>query len=187
MHTLTWTCVQDEQWCKCLLLWCQWHNDTGAFPCLEIRFFLRRELGYYLIQLYLPSALIVVLSWVSFWINVDGSPARVSLGLLTVLTLTTQSTSTRAQLPRVSYVKALDIWLSMCLVFAFCSLIEYAIVNTFTRHGKQLPPPRHPYLRRPGFYGNGGAVNAGGLGMRSSRRTTQVYFFVTFPWSLRYV
>jgi len=58
----------------------------GVFPCLEILFILRRDIGYFLIQVYVPSILIVILSWVSFWINVDASPARVSLGLLTVLT-----------------------------------------------------------------------------------------------------
>lgn len=152
----------------------------GAFPCLEIRFFLRRELGFYLIQLYLPSALIVVLSWVSFWINVDGSPARVSLGLLTVLTLTTQSTSTRAQLPRVSYVKALDIWLSMCLVFAFSSLIEYAIVNTFMRHGGYRHSSlRMSYARRlvpGGSYSNGGGGNhSNGKDAKRVRRKQVLY------------
>ena len=63
----------------CMLL------DSGSFPCLEIRFILQRDIGYFLIQVYVPSILIVILSWVSFWINVDASPARVSLGLLTVL------------------------------------------------------------------------------------------------------
>jgi len=56
---------------------------SGAFPCLEIRFVLRRDFGYFLIQIYVPSTLVVILSWVSFWINVDASPARVSIGLLT--------------------------------------------------------------------------------------------------------
>ena len=59
---------------------------AGAYPCLEIEFILRRDIGYFLIQVYVPSSLIVILSWVSFWISVDASPARVSIGLLTVLT-----------------------------------------------------------------------------------------------------
>ena len=42
-----------------------------------------RDVGYFIIQFYVPSMLIVILSWVSFWLNVDASPARVSIGLLT--------------------------------------------------------------------------------------------------------
>jgi len=77
--------------------------------------------------------LIVILSWVSFWINIDASPARVSLGLLTVLATTTMSGGARESLPRVSYIKAIDIWMIICLIFVFASLIEYAVVNVVSR------------------------------------------------------
>ena len=109
----------------------------GAFPCYEIRFILRREIGFFLIQVYIPSILIVILSWVSFWINVDAIPARVSLGLLTVLTMTTQSTAANQALPKVSYVKAIDVWMSMCLIFVFTALLEFAIVNVLSRRGQK--------------------------------------------------
>lgn len=59
-------------------------------------------MGYYLIQMYIPSLLIVILSWISFWINMDAAPARVGLGITTVLTMTTQSSGSRASLPKVS-------------------------------------------------------------------------------------
>lgn len=118
---------------------------VGAFPCLEIRFVLRRDIGYFLIQLYVPSILIVILSWVSFWINVDAIPARVSLGLLTVLTMTTQSTGANSNLPRVSYIKAIDVWMSTCLLFVFTALVEFAFVNVISRKGVRTVNP----LRRP--------------------------------------
>jgi len=122
---------------------------VGAYPCLEIRFELARDIGYYLIQVYVPTVLIVMLSWVSFWINAESSPARVTIGLLTVLTTTTTSNGARASLPRVSYIKAIDVWLIVCLTFVFTSLIEYALVNVLVRRPatitgntnvKTLPP-----------------------------------------------
>jgi len=114
---------------------------SGAYPCLEIVFILRRDIGYFLIQVYVPSMLIVILSWVSFWISVDASPARVSIGLLTVLTTTTMSSGARASLPRVSYIKAIDVWMIVCLVFVFTSLIEYAVVNVLAR--RTTRPSKH--------------------------------------------
>ncbi|ESO10352.1 hypothetical protein HELRODRAFT_117001 [Helobdella robusta] len=120
---------------------CSSNYTSGIYPCLEIKFYLRRDLGYFIIQVYVPSVLIVILSWVSFWINVDASPARVSIGLLTVLTTTTMSSGARATLPRVSYIKAIDVWMIVCLVFVFTSLIEYAVVNVFAR--KVARPPKH--------------------------------------------
>lgn len=68
-------------------------------------FSLKREIGYYFIQTFVPSILIVVLSWVSFWIDIEAVPARISLGLLTVLTMTTQSSGVLSRMPRVSYIK----------------------------------------------------------------------------------
>lgn len=76
-------------------------NQLGKFTCIEVRFHLERQMGYYLIQMYIPSLLIVILSWVSFWINMDAAPARVALGITTVLTMTTQSSGSRASLPKV--------------------------------------------------------------------------------------
>ncbi|XP_046373868.1 glycine receptor subunit alphaZ1-like isoform X2 [Haliotis rufescens] len=117
---------------------CEFKNSAtsmivGNFSCITAEFELTRLFGYYIAQVYLPSVLIVMLSWVSFWIDIDAIPARVSLGLLTVLTMTTQSTGARNSLPRVSYVKAIDVWMAMCLGFVFAALLEFAYVNVQNR------------------------------------------------------
>ncbi|CAB1331040.1 unnamed protein product [Coregonus sp. 'balchen'] len=78
---------------------------------------------------YMPSTLITILSWVSFWINYDASAARVALGITTVLTMTTINTHLRETLPKIPYVKAIDIYLMGCFVFVFLALLEYAFVN----------------------------------------------------------
>ncbi|XP_049690221.1 gamma-aminobutyric acid receptor subunit beta-3 isoform X3 [Accipiter gentilis] len=53
---------------------------TGAYPRLSLSFRLKRNIGYFILQTYMPSILITILSWVSFWINYDASAARVALG-----------------------------------------------------------------------------------------------------------
>ena len=85
------------------------------------------------IQMYVPSLLIVVLSWVSFWINIEAAPARTALGITTVLTITTQTSGASSSLPKVSYIKAIDIWMSFCMLFVFAALLEYAAVNFISR------------------------------------------------------
>jgi Neurotransmitter-gated ion-channel transmembrane region len=37
-------------------------------------------MGYFLIQVYVPCILIVVLSWVSFWLNREATADRIGLG-----------------------------------------------------------------------------------------------------------
>ncbi|XP_059152854.1 glycine receptor subunit alpha-2-like [Physella acuta] len=109
------------------------YKETGSFSCVQGNFILARDVGYYIIQVYVPSVLIVILSWVSFWLDVEAIPARISLGVLTVLTMTTQSSGARASLPRVSYVKAIDVWMAACLFFVFASLLEFAYINVLAR------------------------------------------------------
>ena len=80
-------------------------------------------------QVYIPSSLIVVMSWVSFWLNRGAAPARVSLGVTTVLTMTTLMSSVNAALPKISYMKSIDIYLGVCFFMVFGALIEYACVG----------------------------------------------------------
>ena len=75
--------------------------SSETFTCLAVDLELHRSIGFYMIQLYIPSALIVVLSWVSFCLDVSAVPARISLGILTVLTLTNMKTIAVASLPKV--------------------------------------------------------------------------------------
>ncbi|OWK64624.1 Gamma-aminobutyric acid receptor subunit beta-1 [Lonchura striata] len=102
---------------------------SGAYPRLSLSFRLKRNIGYFILQTYMPSTLITILSWVSFWINYDASAARVALGITTVLTMTTISTHLRETLPKIPYVKAIDIYLMGCFVFVFLALLEYAFLN----------------------------------------------------------
>ncbi|XP_071886646.1 gamma-aminobutyric acid receptor subunit gamma-3 isoform X3 [Anas platyrhynchos] len=89
----------------------------------------------------------VVLSWVSFWIKKDATPARTALGITTVLTMTTLSTIARKSLPRVSYVTAMDLFVTVCFLFVFAALMEYATLNYYsscrkpncTKKKKSLP------------------------------------------------
>lgn len=42
---------------------------------------------------------------------------------------------------RVSYIKAIDLWMSTCLVFVFAALIEFAVVNVLSRRRRAVTPP----------------------------------------------
>uniref|UniRef100_A0A1B6GS50 Neurotransmitter-gated ion-channel ligand-binding domain-containing protein n=1 Tax=Cuerna arida TaxID=1464854 RepID=A0A1B6GS50_9HEMI len=90
---------------------------------------LRRNLGFFILQMYVPLSLIVCCSWVSFWIDPKAVPARVQLGVTTVLSITTMGFAGRAALPKVSYPTALDWFIIVCFAFAFGVIVEYAYIN----------------------------------------------------------
>jgi hypothetical protein len=55
------------------------------YSVLKAEFHLRRNIGYFVLQLYVPCGLIVSCSWVSFWIDPAAVPARVQLGNVRLL------------------------------------------------------------------------------------------------------
>ena len=84
---------------------CTTEYSTGKFTCLEVVFMFKRRLGYYLFHTYVPTCLIVIMSWISFWIKPEAVPARVTLGVTSLLTLSTQHANSQKSLPPVSYIK----------------------------------------------------------------------------------
>ncbi|NWT02229.1 GBRG4 protein, partial [Mionectes macconnelli] len=113
-------------------------TGAGEYMVMTVSFDLSRRMGYFAIQTYIPCILTVVLSWVSFWIKRDSTPARTSLGITTVLTMTTLSTISRKHLPRVSYITAMDLFVSVCFIFVFAALMEYATLNYLVGNKKPL-------------------------------------------------
>ncbi|GCB69803.1 hypothetical protein scyTo_0001132 [Scyliorhinus torazame] len=107
-------------------------SNTGEYIVMTVYFHLKRKMGYFMIQTYIPCIMTVILSQVSFWINKESVPARTVFGITTVLTMTTLSISARHSLPKVSYATAMDWFIAVCFAFVFSALIEFAAVNYFT-------------------------------------------------------
>ncbi|KAK3099730.1 hypothetical protein FSP39_008628 [Pinctada imbricata] len=99
------------------------------------KFGLKRHTGFFLIHIVIPCSLLVVLSWVSFWINREATADRIALGTTTLLTMTFLALDNREDLPRVSYATALDLYIAMCFIFVMSTLVQFAVVHRFTKRG----------------------------------------------------
>ncbi|XP_022805877.1 glycine receptor subunit alphaZ1-like [Stylophora pistillata] len=107
-------------------------GSNSDYTHLWAEFTFERRLGYAFIQIYAPTVLIVVLSWLSFWIAQDAVPARVALGVTTVLTIVTLMGSFRSSVPKVSYIKAVDVFFIISLFFVFGAVVEYVILRLYS-------------------------------------------------------
>merc|ERR1719192_1055451 len=89
---------------------------------------LTRSIGPFILSVYLPSAMFVTMSWVSFFIPPDVVPARIVLLVTLCLVLINMFNSTTTRIPVSNTVTALEVWLLACMLLVFLSLVEYAVI-----------------------------------------------------------
>jgi len=53
---------------------------VGSHSALTVTFHLRHQVGYYIMDYYMPSVLLVVTSWVAFWLDTDAVSGRIIIG-----------------------------------------------------------------------------------------------------------
>ncbi|XP_061819384.1 gamma-aminobutyric acid receptor subunit alpha-3 isoform X1 [Nerophis lumbriciformis] len=134
-------------------------SSTGEYVVMTTYFHLKRKIGYFVIQTYLPCIMTVILSQVSFWLNRESVPARTVFGVTTVLTMTTLSISARNSLPKVAYATAMDWFMAVCYAFVFSALIEFATVNYFTKRSWAWDGKKEGMEIREPFQANMARIN----------------------------
>jgi len=100
---------------------------------LAVSFELERYLLSVFFQSYFPGMIMVILGGLSMFLDAKSVPARVSMGVMTVLTTSTIIQGLKNSLPQVSYLTALDIYLWACFLFVFAAVLEYVALNIMVR------------------------------------------------------
>ena len=131
---------------------------SGEYSCLQVDLMFARQLSFFIVTVYVPCSMTVSVSWMSFWLDHKAVsqiflhfsfstflsifhfplstlqvPARVALGVTTLLAMSTTQASIQNSLPPVAYTKAIDVWSGVCVFFVFGALLEYAMVNYASR------------------------------------------------------
>ena len=48
---------------------CDVETATGVYSCLSVDMQFKREISYYVVTIYVPTCMLVIVSWFSFWID----------------------------------------------------------------------------------------------------------------------
>ena len=89
---------------------------------------LERTLTQILFQVYFTSALLVIVTWVSFILNPNNVPGRMGLLVTAFLTLINIFIGVRNSSPPSSGLNAISIFLVVCIGHVFAAFLEYACV-----------------------------------------------------------
>ncbi|CAJ0588564.1 unnamed protein product [Cylicocyclus nassatus] len=117
---------------------CDGMRKSGNYSCLEAHFLMQRELGYHIAQTYIPTMICVVFSWISPWLPEEFVEGRIFVSLTVFLTLSAESNSAKEELPKVSYIKAIDIWFGFTSTFVFLTMLQALLVIYLEHYSKSL-------------------------------------------------
>ncbi|KAF5281779.1 hypothetical protein FQR65_LT14526 [Abscondita terminalis] len=125
---------------------CNSRTNTGMYSCLKVDFVFKRHLLYHFLRVYIPTTMLLIISWTSFWFEWSSTAPRMMLSLLTLLTMALYGSFVTASMPIVSYTKAIDVWIGVCTIFAFATHLEFATVQYLSRSSnyKQINDQEEP-------------------------------------------
>ena len=101
---------------------------NGAYTILKLNFHMDRTFSYYLFRTYIPSVILVVLTWGTFLIPPTAYPARVTLIMSSFLANAFILQSASSEYAKVEYTTAIELFLQVNITFIMITMLEYIIV-----------------------------------------------------------
>lgn len=106
---------------------------SGNFSCLHVLLVFTRDKNFYFSTVFVPAIILVASAFISFWLDKGVVPARVMIGVTTMLSFCTTTNNFRSSLPVVSNLTAMNLWDGVCMFFIYSSLLEFVVVNYLYR------------------------------------------------------
>lgn len=105
----------------------------GSHPGFAFMFEAQRKQSYYIFKVIIPLILIVMMSWVAFWIDPAESGTDISVAVTSMLTLIAYRFAIGTFLPVISYLTRLDLFILGSTLLVFFSLVEVVVTSKLTR------------------------------------------------------
>ncbi|XP_071523164.1 LOW QUALITY PROTEIN: uncharacterized protein [Panulirus ornatus] len=102
-----------------------WRNHSG----LEIKFHLQNLSGFHVSSTYIPTFLMVLIAYSTFYFELDDFNDRIMVSLTSLLVLATLFTQISETTPKTSFLKLLDIWFVTCILINFTIVIMLVVIN----------------------------------------------------------
>lgn len=97
-------------------------SDTVDKITVTLKF--QRRAGFYILQIYVPSVFLVLLSWLSFFMESKDIANRLALEVTMILSIVFLLGNSNNSLPHLSYAKASDLFITVSFGFIFMALLQ---------------------------------------------------------------
>ncbi|XP_071530487.1 uncharacterized protein [Panulirus ornatus] len=105
------------------------HGGSGMFSEVWVRVPLTRRYGYAILNIYIPSLVLLVVSYVTLFIRPAVFDVRIMSALTVQLVIATLFSQVSGSLPKTSYFKMVDVWLIFCISITFLTIIFHVVVD----------------------------------------------------------
>jgi len=123
-----------------------WHTESkiyepipghGGPPGYALTFEAQRKQNYFLLKVIIPLVLIVMMSWVAFWIDPSEFGTDISVAITSMLTLIAYRFAIGMFLPVISYLTRLDLFILGATILVFLSLVEVVFTSVLIRRQRR--------------------------------------------------
>lgn len=103
-------------------------TGAGTHTAAVAEFRIRRRLQHYILGFYLPCLTCTCASWIQFWMDGKDIAGRAGVGTATVLAEIFLLEFSNQGMPKVSYLKAAELFMVASFAFISLALVESAVV-----------------------------------------------------------
>lgn len=104
-------------------------DDETEYSRLTFSIDVSRRSGHYIMRFLLPLILIVMLSWLVFWIGAGELEAQMQVSITCVLSVIAFNFVIIGQLPRTSYLTVFDLWIILSYIFVSLGTFENVLAH----------------------------------------------------------
>ncbi|XP_042237824.1 uncharacterized protein LOC121876616 [Homarus americanus] len=119
------------------------HKVNLNYSVADVKITLYRRFWFYLTSTYLPTIMLMVISYASLYCKRENTDLRVMMSLTTLLVLYALYQQISDGLPRTSYTKAIDVWCFFAITFIFTMVIFHVLVDLTGKISYGLRRRRH--------------------------------------------
>jgi len=116
-------------------------DESPSIPGVVFSLEAKRDTSYFKYKVILPLVLIVMMSWLVFWIDPGLTASQISVAVTAMLTMIAYRFALAGMLPRLPFLTTLDFFVIASTVVVFLSMVE-VIYTAYLSTNNQLEKAR---------------------------------------------
>lgn len=111
-------------------------NESTQVPGMVFSMEVKRDSNFFIYKVILPLMLIVMMSWLVFWIDASLAASQISVAVTAMLTVIAYRFAMASMLPRLPFLTTLDYFVIASTVIVFLAMVEVIYTTYLTTNNR---------------------------------------------------